>query len=167
MSKYAFAAAAALSALIASSAAMAGTSAGTAFDVKLVINAGCTISNNGDIAYFGTSAGVSGTEETAPIASKDVSVTCTKDTPYSLHVTSTNFTLTSSGKSPIPYHTFLGATKLGKTQIVAPNFSQTGSAAGTGTAQPLTVNFTLPNWNAASPYDVATYSDTITLNVDY
>ena len=164
MSKYAFAAAAAVSALIASSAALAGTSAGTAFDVRLVINAGCTISNSGDPAYFGTSSGVSGTESTPPTASKAVTVTCTNGTAYSLHVNSSAFTLTSGSKTPIAYQAALsGSTaNLGSTQVTT-GFSQTGN----GSAQPLTVKFTLPNWNAAAPYDVATYSDNITLSVDY
>ena len=58
MSKYAFAAAAALSALIASSAAMADTiSAPAAFTVSVEVLAGCTINSNGGDATFAATAG--------------------------------------------------------------------------------------------------------------
>ena len=170
MSKNAFAAAAALSMMMAGSSAMAaGTSAGTAFDVQIVISDGCTISNDGGAVTFDSTIGVTKTKPATK--TKSATIICTTGTTYDFHLsTPNNFLLknTSDPTKTIGYEVkaTLGGTTgnaLGKTQVSSPTLF-----TGTGTGQTVTFTFDLTGWNTSTPdYLAGTYKDTVTLNVDF
>ena len=161
MSKYAFAAAAALSALIASSAAMAGSESAPAFTVSVEVLAGCTISDNGGDAKFAATAGTA----TRPSdVTTTASITCTNGTPYKVSLTSTGGFKMKNGTNEIAYSVVNDETVLSASGAF---FSLTGN----GNAQRSALTFSiLPSaWNATNKAGAAglTYSDTVTLNVAF
>ena len=170
MSKNAFAAAAALSMMMAGSSAMAtGTSAGTAFDVQIVISEGCTISNDGTAVTFDSTIGVTKTKPATK--TKTATIICTTGTKYDFHLTTpNNFMLKNTNDS----------TKTINYEVKATNGATTGGAigrdpvtsptlfTGTGAGQTVTFTFDLTGWNTSTPdYLAGTYKDTVTLNVDF
>ena len=161
MSKYAFAAAAALSALIASSAAMADTttiSSPAAFTVSVEVLAGCTINNNGGDATFAATAGTA----TKPSdVTTSPSITCTNGTSYNVSLTSTNAFKLKNGSKSIAYTVSNGTTDLTTTGA---KFTKQGD----GTAQTSTLTFSIPAsaWVSTNTAGL-TYSDTVTLNVTF
>ena len=97
MSKYAFAAAAALSALIASSAAMAQSAQASTdqFKVTVKVEKSCTFDASGDVNFNGVTGsapntGVKGSSLSSATVDKTITATCTNGTPYGLYFTSPN-----------------------------------------------------------------------------
>jgi hypothetical protein len=139
----------------------AGSAAGTPFDVRITISAGCTISNDNAAVDFGT---VSGSSAKPAARTKTASITCTNGVPYDFHVVTTNgFNMKAAGGATIPYTIKAGSstTPLGSTPMSI--FSQ----MATGSPQAMTFSFDISSWNTASPYASAIYSDTVTLYVDF
>ena len=162
MSKYAFAAAAALSALIASSAAMAGSESAPAFTVSVDVLAGCTINTNGGDAIFTATAGTA-TTKPADVTTT-ASITCTNGTVYKVSLASTGGFKMKNGANEIAYSVVNDETVLSASGAF---FSLTGN----GNAQRSALTFSiLPSaWNATNKAGAAglTYSDTVTLNVAF
>ena len=100
MSKNAFAAAAALSMMMAGSSAMAGTSgnATTPFTVQVQINDGCTVNTSGTVSLSGVSGVLAKTMDTPQSNTGRVTATCTSGTQYGLKLTSTNNGAAADGK---------------------------------------------------------------------
>lgn len=160
--RVAFAAIAASTGLIGAPAAMAGSAAGTAFNVQVTITSGCTISNDAVAVDFGQ---VVGTSAKPTAKTKTATITCSSGVPYDFHVTSTNgLKMKSAAGNLIPYTIKAGSstTALGTTTVTS-GFTQTGN----GAAQTVTFTFDIASWNAASPYADAVYTDTATLSVDF
>jgi len=169
MSKYAFAAAAALSALIASSAAMAGSTDGTGFDVTITITAGCNIDTDLTAVDWGS---VQGTAKKPDAIKRPVKVTCTNGSTYGFHLTS-NPTSNYSGSSfnmlnqtdkttLLPYTVSIGAadaTPLTNSAPVSLPYSSTGDQAS------YDFYFNLKNFGPTLA--LGQYKDTLTLHVDY
>ena len=160
MSKYAFAAAAALSALIASSAAMAEQtiSAPAQFTVSVEVLAGCTINSNGGDVTFAATAG---TASKPSDKTTSASVTCTNGSGYDVTLTSTNGFKMVNGSNSIAYTVTSGADNLSAVNGKV-------SKIGDGTAQPTGLTFSIPAvaWVPANKANL-TYSDTVTLNVTF
>lgn len=163
MSKYAFAAAAALSALIASSAAMAASpTVGTEFTVKVNVEKGCTITTGLGAVDFG-SASASATKPVGTSANGGIQTAkfaCNTD--YGFHLTSANyadstFNMVKSGGGKIPYTISVGGNTLGNTAVTT--FSQ--SAATTD----VTFTFAITKWDTSLA--IGQYQDNVTLNVDF
>lgn len=159
MTKYAFAAAAALSALFASSAAMATkdqTATSTSFIVSVTVAKGCNVSNVGHVS-FGT---VAGTASAPTPIDKSPTITCTVGTEYDASLVSTNSFTMVKGTDSIAYSVVSGNTTLSAANAVVTN-------TGDGTAQTLPLRFSIPAsaWSAANP--LGAYSDTVTLSVAF
>ena len=161
MSKYAFAAAAALSALIASSAAMADRttiSSTAAFTVSVEVLAGCTInSNGGDVTFTATA----GTASKPSDITTSASITCTNGTGYDVSLTSTNGFKMVNGANSIAY-----AVASNNSDLIANNAKV--SKTGDGTPQTTSLTFSILDsaWKATNKAGL-TYSDTVTLNVTF
>ena len=142
--------------------ACAGSTAGTAFDVKITISAGCSISNDATAVDFGTVIGFGVLP--AP-RTKTATITCSNSTPYDFHVASINsFRMKDAGGNAIQYRIKAGAstTPLGSTPISS-NFTQ----MGTGAAQTITFTFEAFGWPVIAPFPSGVYTDTVTLYVDF
>ena len=150
MSKYAFAAAAALSALIASSAAMADSIPSPAITVQVVISAGCNIVSNGGNVTFAPSAS-SATKPGAVITTAKVS--CSAGEKYDVTVSSGNMTH-SSGTGTIGYT----ATVTGGAVTAANN---------DGAEKDFSISYaiTAADWKAGNK--AGTYTGTSTLTVAF
>ena len=164
MSKYAFAAAAALSALIASSAAMAGSESAPAFNVSVTVEAGCTLGTvSGDVPFASTP----GTALTAPgVQSNSVGITCTSSTPYKVSLTSTNgFAMKKSGVTGagIGYSVSTGPVG-GKTYLSTSGI--TYDSVGTGAEKILTLDYNITSGWAATNAP-GSYTDQVTLNLSF
>ncbi len=159
--KLGFAAAAALSTLLASSA-FAGTVAGGSFKVQVTVAAGCSIKTDMAAIDFGTVSGVAAVGPAAQTTSPVI--ICTNTTPYDLHMTTANNFNMNFGAGKIPYvvkATLGGKTStLGSTQV-ASNFSFVGTGAG----QTIAMSFDIPVWSATNA--PGNYTDTVTMNVDF
>ena len=170
MSKYAFAAAAALSALIASSAAMAADTA--TFTVSVEIQKSCGITATGGIT-FTQSSGLSSNAPAAPATGATATVTCTNGTEYSIAATSTNsFKMKNTDAFPdfagITY-TLSGKATGGSTETAMSTAGQVIPGIGNGSGQTFAFNGAITNWNKLTPVAGAstTFSDTVTLTITY
>ena len=99
MSKNVFAAAAALSMMMAGSSAMAGSpaSASTPFTVSIVVSDGCIINTSGAVPLH-SGTGAPGTALSNLSNTGRVTATCTDGTKYGLTLTSTNNISANDGK---------------------------------------------------------------------
>ena len=154
---HAFAALAALS-ILSAPAAMAGTAAGTSFDVKLTINSGCTITNSSTAVDFGSvlSGGSKPSAQT-----KGMTINCTSNIPFDFHAASTNNFNMKSGSTLIPYTIKAGSssTALGTAAPASLLFAYSGSP------QIVTLTFDISTWTGTAAAGV--YTDTVTVNVDF
>ena len=189
MSKYAFAAAAALSALIASSAAMATEARTDQFTVSVTVTAGCKVNATGNV-FFGGEAktggvgtgvgnGVLGTGLTGATVDKDIKVTCTRGTGYGLTLSSGNtanpFKMagTSGNTDKIPYSVAFTSSTAADQATVGGTFPTSGTSLlgatnsflGNGDEQ--TVSVTLTIGRLATLPKVDTYSDVVTVGVNF
>lgn len=139
------------------------TTSGTSFTVSLPIVAGCTISSPSGTVSFASAS----TAAPADVTSS-MSVTCTNTTPYNTYFTSANTvtgnttrTLRGTGGNlaTVSYQILSGATAIGNTNL-------TGLAGtGTGSATVTTLTFRITSaWALIKP---DTYSDVVTMNVDF
>lgn len=156
-------AAAATLAVVTAGAALAGTTAGTPFTVQVTVTAGCNI-NTGSPTGTIDFGSVAGTASAPADQSGNMVVTCTNTTPYKIYFTSTN-TVTSNtnrlmvnGAESIGYQIRQGTTAIGNT--AATGYAGTGN----GSSQTTAINFHITSWTPVTP---ATYSDTVTMNVDF
>ena len=120
------------------------------------------ISNESSAVDFGS---VNGAGAKPAAKTKTATITCTSGTPYDFHVASANgLGMKDAGGNSIPYTIKVGSstTSLGTT-LVTTGFTQTGN----GSAQAVTFTFDIATWNASSPYGTSTYTDTVTLSVDF
>ena len=161
MSKKIIAVAAALSTLMASSA-MAGSVKGSSFNVQVTVTAGCTISSDLTTVNFGSAAGA-GAAPANQTAS--ASILCTKGTPYDFHMDTANsfnmkFTDTAGATYSIPY-TITGPNSTLMTTGTQSKLSNTG----TGVNQSSNFTFAITNWSPTNA--PGTYTDTVTMNVDF
>ncbi len=169
MTKHTSAAAAALSVLIASSAAMAGSTAGTPFDVTITVDAGCNITTDLLPIDWG---GVQGTLGKPGPISRPVRVICTNGATYGFHLESLPANNYSSGSfnmlnqkdniTLLPYTVRVGSSTATPLTNVAP---ATLSNSSQGTEQTYTFYFGLSDWGPKFPLGL--YKDTLTLYVDY
>lgn len=154
---------AAAACLLAFSAApsFAQTTSGTSFTVQVTVTKGCSITT--DVAGpvdFGSAAGTAA----APAnQNRTVEITCTNGTGYDVYFTSANaMTGTNrfmvNGAESIGYQILRTGTPVGNT--AGTGFNATGS----GTAQSYPIVF---NINAWSPVTPNTYTDTVTMQVDF
>ncbi len=166
--KSSIAAVAALSLLSANSAMALTTVSGTAFTVKVAVTAGCAITTDIPNAAGINFGSVAGTSAVPGSQSANATVTCTNTTPYGLHMTSTNAFNMKNGATSIAYtvNTLLNGTcatyAIGGTAAGA---SLTNTGTGAGQTYPFTFAITPASWSSALP--IGTYSDTVTLNVDF
>ena len=162
-------AAAAALAVFSGGMALAGTTAGTPFTVQITVAASCTI-NSGPtgIINFGTHAGTAALATIADVSSS-VNVTCTNTSPYKVYFTSVNTVtsgtdriMTTGGSESVGYQIRQGTTPIS-------NNATTGfySGTGNGAAQAIAINFHINSWTPTAPVTPGTYSDTVTLNVDF
>jgi len=158
-----FAAAAALAA-VSSGLAFAGTTSGTPFTVQVTVDAGCNIDTGSPTGTinFGT---VAGTAAAPADVSGNMVVTCTNTTPYRIYFTSTNTVtgntnriMNAGGAENIGYQIRQGTTPIGNTP--ATGYSGTGN----GSQQTTAINFHINSWTPITP---GTYTDTVTMNVDF
>jgi len=163
MSKYAFAAAAALSALIASSAAKAVDAANPQFTVSVNVLAGCTLTS-GSGAGGAVTFEALGTGNKSSSRTKNLGVTCTEGTVANITLTSGNsssggFRMSSGGDTPayIPY-----TVSYGNTQLVSGTAFQT-AAGGTGNEDTITLNLATSVTKLPKP---GAYSDLVTVTVE-
>ena len=174
MSKYAFAAAAALSALIASSAAMAAKdqtiSSTSKFTVSVEIKKGCQIdSTGGDVTFDVT--GKTGLSSSAPsFVTTRALVTCTAGTEFDVYLTSDNaFRMARTvGTGPTAVTTYIGYTvnsgdvimsASSNNRVTVPNLD------GIQAAIPMTFTIKSGEWVGTKP--VGVYNDYLTLNVNF
>ena len=184
MSRYAFAAAAALSALLASSAAMAGT-ANAAFTLGVIVSTSCTASA-GYVGLFGSLNG--GNYPTTNSLSGqstggNLTVTCNASTPYSVKLSSgaaSGFNLrgTSGNTDTITYYVSFtsksggGVVNTGAVTSATPVSS--GAVIGgtqrvgfkTSGANTETLTFTFYT-NTVPSVSPDTYTDQVTVLVEY
>ncbi|MDB5546415.1 MAG: Spore Coat Protein domain [Hyphomicrobiales bacterium] len=147
-----------------SSAALAGTTAGTQFTVQVTVTAGCKIAT--DIAGPITFTSTPGTSAAPADVNASASITCTSTTPFDLHMTTTNAFNMKNGASLIPYTVLAtpgGAQKTLGSTLVTTGFTGTGS--GVAQTIPFVFRITPGGWTSTLP--LGTYSDTLTLNVDF
>ncbi len=139
----------------------AQTTTGTAFTVQVTVTDGCNIYT--DVAGpvdFGSHVGTGA----APAnQSRTVAITCTNGTAYGVYFVSANaMTGTNrfmvNGAESIGYQILHTGTPVGNTAL-------TGiSSTGTGASQSFPLVF---NINAWSPVTPATYTDTVTMQIDF
>ena len=186
MSKNAFAAAAALSMMMAGSSAMAGTSgnASTPFTVQVQINDGCTVNTSGTVSLSGLSGVLAKTMDTAQSNTGTVTATCTSGTKYSLKLTSTNNSAASDGKYymkgssgnsvTIPYtvkYTSISAS--GSATINTDTAVLSGMPTGTAPTQSFTsggsdtITLTFTSGTPSGPLTRDTYSDVVNVTAEF
>lgn len=145
-------------------AAQAATTSGTPFTVQVTVTAGCNI-NSGPTGTidFGSAAGTGAAP--ADVASA-VNVTCTSGTTYDIYFVSANSTgttsrlMTNGGTADtVGYQILSGATPIGDSTALA-----TISGTGTGAAQNYPISFHINAWGPVEPL---TYTDTVTLTVEF
>ena len=170
MSKYAFAAAAALSALIASSAAMADktlTALSDTFTVSVTVNKGCTVTTQVGDVLFGSAAGNGSAPQSITRTPK---ITCTSGTEYDASLVSTGgFKMKNAGTtSTIAYVVESGSTTLSYSTTEAGAANKVTNTSTDGSAQDLPLKFSIPAaaWTTANKAGL-TYSDTVTLKIEY
>ncbi len=164
MSRYALAAAAALSSMLASSAAMAATASGSAFEVSVSVVAACTVTTNlSDFSFSSLH-----TASTVAPASREFTakITCGADLPFNVRLESSSNSYASgsynmiNGTSKFPYTvTTAGSVNVNPTTAV-------GSFTGAGTSA-TDVKLTFTPGALPSPLLVGKYSDTLTLKIDF
>ena len=177
MSRYAFAAVAALSTLLASSAAMAAgsftntTTASTPFSVKLKVVAGCTVNTTG-LVNIGASTGIFTAAVVGSTGEGTVKATCTSGGTYGLEFgpsNTTSFTMRGTGgnTTTIPYtirYTRGGSTVISTTTDLAPNTQY--AFTGSGSEQSIVFTFTAGT-PSVTPAAVDDYSDTVRVTMSY
>lgn len=149
--------------LLALSAApsFAQTTSGTSFTVQVTVTKGCSI--NTDVTGpvdFGSHAG---TGATPADQNRTVGITCTNTTPYDVYFTSVNaMTGTNrfmvNGAESVGYQILRSGTPVGNT--AGTGFSATGS----GTTQTYPLVFNINSWSPVTPN---TYTDTVTMQIDF
>ena len=144
------------------SGASASTVSGTPFAVQVTVTAGCNI-NSGPSGMIDFGSNVSVGPAPADIASS-LGVTCTNSSPYVIRFTSTNpvtghtdRTMVNGAQS-VSYQIRQGATLIGDT-----NATGLGATANGG-LQTTAIIFHIVGWAPVSPN---TYTDTVTLQVDF
>ena len=158
--------------LLSSGAAMAATTDGGTFGVKIAITSECTVDATKSNLDFGSTASTA----TSPVSANNggFSVTCTNQTPYQMGLQSTasgagtggsgSMTATvNSVEYKVDYQLYqdAGTTAWGNNNAASPN---TKSAVGSGVAQPYTVyGKTTSTLNVPA----ATYNDTVAISVYY
>ncbi len=181
MSRYAFAAAAALSALFASSAAMAATlTASTNFTVQVKIIGGCTVVTTagnaaGAIVNIGDSAGILATALSSATGTGTVSTTCTTGTDYSIKLVSTGGSFTMKGAvtnlATIPYTvTYTGISSGGGSSTLATNASvlhNTSVGTFTSGSAPQVTGFKFTPGTPTGTLIPDTYKDSLSVTVEY
>ena len=166
MSKYAFAAAAALSALIASSAAMAEKNLnerGTAFTVSVTVHKGCVVTTNvASVAFTATA----GTASPPGYVDGTAQITCTSGTEYDVSLVSDNGFKMKNGDNAIAYTVASGTTTLSYSGIAPTSANKvTNTSAGSAQEVPLRFSIAPGAWGPTKP--AVDYSDTVTLRIDY
>ena len=179
MSKYAFAAAAALSALIASSAAMAAGPSGTSpltadFKVSITIDKGCEITTEGNIT-FTQSLGIVPIAPTQSAGAK-AKVTCTAGTDYSISAGSNNsFKMVNDANKAsfgISY-TLTGKGVVAPADTTLRVMSTAGvklTAKGDGDAHVYDFSGVINGWNTLTPIidnKATKYEDVVTLTLEF
>lgn len=148
----------------ASSGALAQTTTGSQFNVQVQVTAGCKITT--DIAGPVSFAATPGTSAAPTDVSSTASIVCTSTTPFDLNMSTVNGFKMINGAAQIPYVVLAtpGGTQrtLGSTQITT-GFTGTGS----GVAQSIPFVFRIPSASWVSSLPLGTYSDTLTLNVNF
>jgi len=160
-------------ALIGTSAFAASASAAVAtanFQVQITIQKACSVTTNAaSNINFGT---VASTAVNTP-GTSSISVICSKTTPYYIGLAPSNNTTTGAGvmsgtgsnTDKVPY-------QLNSVSNTGPVWGNTATATtvgngvagtGTGLAQSISVYATVPNAN----FTPDTYTDTVTVNVNY
>ena len=182
MSRYAFAAVAALSSLLASSAAMAVntvTAAGN-LSVQLLVVAGCTVTITTPTVSIGSGANIYPTSTVAGLTgSGTVTATCANGTSYGLTFSSAKPTFSLGGAiggntATIPYTvTYAGISSGGGTTTLTQNVStvshntSTGSSSFTTGSQPQAIKFTFTAGAPVGTLVADTYSDALTVTLTY
>lgn len=182
MSRYAFAAVAALSGLFATSAAMAANTAIATgnLTVQLVVVAGCTVSITTPTVSIGAGATIYPTTPVAGlIGTGTVTSICPTGTNYGLTLGSAKAGFSMAGgivgnTTTIPYTvTYSGITSGGGSSTLTPNVSAvlhnviTGSSSFTAGAQPQAVKFTFTAGTPSAALVADTYSDALTVTLTY
>jgi spore coat protein U-like protein len=156
-------------AITATSAAMAATSGGS-FQVLITVAKACSVTaGNASNIDFGTV----NSSATGLVASSNISVTCSKTTPYNVGLMPSNtntvgagaMTSTSGGSDSVAYQLrSVSATGPVWGNTATPTAVGNGVAGtGTGVAQVIPVFATVANANV-TPGD---YADTVTVQVNY
>ena len=155
-------AAAAALAVVSCGTAYAGITSGTPFTVQVTVTAGCNITTDGSTVTFATTAGTAA----APAdQTPSVAITCTNTTPYTIYFGSANTVtgnvnrIMTNGAQSIGYQIRHAGGTIGNTLA-------TGWAPGngTGSAQTWGLVFRITNWTPVTPN---TYTDTVTMNVEF
>jgi len=182
MSRYAFAAVAALSTLLASPAAMAANTATATgnLTVQMVVVAGCTVSITTPTVSIGAGATIYPTTTVAGlIGVGTVTATCPTGTNYGLTFGSAKAGFSMAGAivgntTTIPYTvTYSGITLGGGTSTLNSGVSTvshntiTGSSSFTAGAQPQAIKFTFTAGTPTAALVADTYSDALTVTLTY
>ena len=157
-------------AITATSAAMAATSGGS-FQVLITVAKACSVTaGNASNINFGTVD----SSVTGLVASSNISVTCSKTTPYNVGLMPSNTNTVGAGvmKSPVLANTDTVAYQLRSVSATGPVWGNTATptavgngvaGTGTGVAQVIPVFATVANANVTPD----SYSDTVTVTVNY
>ena len=181
MSRYAFAAVAALSGLFATSAAMAANTAIATgnLTVQLVVVAGCTVSITTPTVSIGAGATIYPTTSVAGlIGTGTVTSICPTGTNYGLTLSSAKPGFSMAGVAnpaiTIPYTVkYSGITSGGGTSTLTSDVSPvlhntiTGLSSFTAGAQPQAVKFTFTAGTPSAALVADTYSDALTVTLTY
>ncbi|MGE3642816.1 MAG: spore coat protein U domain-containing protein [Beijerinckiaceae bacterium] len=142
--------------------ASALTTSGTGFQVSITVTKGCLIDTDGSDVDFGSVAyGAS-----LPSAiTRTVAVRCTNGTVYSMYLTSVNTMsgttrFMTNGAESVPYTISYSGTPVGAAAGAAPLNNLTAD----GTAQSYALSFAVSSIGPVTPQ---TYTDTVTLQVDF
>ncbi|AGU49163.1 spore coat U domain-containing protein [Variovorax paradoxus B4] len=162
--------AAAILAVTATSAVLAATSPATAtFQVLITVNKACSVvagtASNIDFGAVDSSA-------TSLSASSNISVTCSKTTPYNVGLLPSNSDTTGAGEMSPASGTDRVAYQLRSVSATGPVWGSTATATdvgngvagtGTGVAQTIPVFATVADANVTP----GAYADTVTVQVNY
>ncbi|MEJ1127976.1 spore coat U domain-containing protein [Variovorax sp. CCNWLW225] len=156
-------------AITATSAAMAATSGGS-FQVLITVAKACSVTaGNASNIDFGTV----NSSATGLVASSNISVTCSKTTPYNVGLMPSNTNTAGAGvMSAPPGNPDTVAYQLRSVSATGPVWGNTATpttvgngvaGTGTGAAQVIPVFATVANANVTP----GSYSDTVTVQVNY